>query len=66
MELANVSNRLLTQRVNDLLEENYSESWISQVRQGKQGSAALRKIIRDVSAAMLQEAADAAKAEASK
>lgn len=64
MQIANVSNRILTQRVNEILETNHSESWISQVRQGKEGSAALRKIVRDEVAAMLQEAADAARAQA--
>lgn len=62
MDIANVSNRLLTQRVNELLETSYREAYISQVRQGKEGSAALRKIVRDEVIAMLQEAADAARA----
>lgn len=66
MLLANVSNRLLTQRVNRLLDANHSESWISQVRQEKEGSAALRKVVRDEVAVMLQEAADAAKSQEGK
>jgi len=64
MEIAKVSNRLLTQRVNKLLGADHSESLISQVRLGKQGSASLRKVVRDEVAAMLTEAAEAAKAHA--
>ena len=62
MELANVSNRLLTQRINAMLGTNYGESYISQVRHGKEGSAALRLVVKNETAAMLVEAAEVAKA----
>lgn len=64
MELANVSNRILTQRVNELLTTAHSESYISQVRQDKEGSPALRRVVREEVVKMLQEATDAAKAAA--
>lgn len=64
MEIANVSNRLLTQRINESLGTNYGESYISKVRLGKDGAPALRKLVREETAKMLQEAADAAKAAA--
>jgi len=62
MEIANVSNRLLTQRVNSMLGKSYGEAYISQVRQGKEGSAALRKIIKDETTTMLTEAVEASRA----
>jgi len=62
MEIATVSNRLLTQRINAMLGKNYTESYISQVRGGKEGSAALVKVVKDEVAAMLMQAAEAAKA----
>lgn len=55
MELANVSNRQLTQRVNEILKTKYNESYICQVKSGREGSAALRKIVRDEVRNMLME-----------
>jgi len=60
MQLATVSNRLLTQRVNALLGTAHDESYISQVRQGKAGAPALKKVVKDEVTAMLTEAAQAA------
>ena len=62
MEVANVSNRLLTQRINIMLKTNYTESYMSQVRQGKEGSAALQLVVKNETTAMLVEAAETAKA----
>jgi hypothetical protein len=64
MQLATVPLEALTQRVNRLLQKDYSPTYISGVRNGNTGSAALRHIVRTETAAMLQEAADAAKAQA--
>ena len=61
MEIASVSNRMITQRINAMLGRNYGEAYMSQVRQGKEGSAALRKIVRDETATMLMQAAEAAR-----
>jgi hypothetical protein len=55
MELANVSNRQLTQRVNGILKTKYNESYICQVKSGREGSAALKKIVRDEIRNMLTE-----------
>lgn len=62
MEIANVSNRLLTQRINAMLGTNYGESYISQVKGGREGAPALRKLVKDEISAMLTEAAEAARA----
>lgn len=61
MEIAKVSLEVLTQRVNAILGTTYGSNYLSQVRLGKAGSAALRKVVREETAAMLQEAAEAAK-----
>jgi hypothetical protein len=55
MELANVSNRQLTARINEMLGKEYSEAYICQVKGGKEGSAALRKVVRDEVRNMLME-----------
>jgi hypothetical protein len=61
MQLATVPLEALTQRVNKRLGTSYKPQTISTARNGNGGAAALVEIIRQETAAMLQEAADAAK-----
>lgn len=56
METANVSNRQLTARINEMLGKSYSEAYICQVKGRREGSAALRKVVRDEMRNMLMEA----------
>jgi hypothetical protein len=62
MELAKVNLTVLTARVNRVLGTSHDEPYMSKVRAGNAGSAALQKVTRDEIAKMLQEAAEAAKA----
>lgn len=64
MVLAKVNLKILTERVNRLLGTSHDEPYMAKVRSGQAGSAALRHIVAEETAAMLQEAADAAKAQA--
>jgi len=61
MQLATVPLEALTNRINRRLGKTYKANTISSARNGNGGSAALVEIIREETAAMLQEAADAAK-----
>jgi hypothetical protein len=63
MVLAKVNLKILTERVNRLLGTSHDEPYMAKVRQGNAGSAALRHVVAQETAAMLAEAADAAKAE---
>lgn len=64
MELAKVNLGILTQRVNKRLGTRHDEPYMSKVRRGEAGSSALQDIVRQEIAAMLSEAAEAAKAHA--
>lgn len=59
MELAKVNLKVLTERVNELLGTGHDEPYMSKVRAGNAGSAALRAICRQEETKMLQEAAEA-------
>jgi hypothetical protein len=63
MILAKVNLKILTERVNRLLGTSHDEPYMAKVRQGNAGSPALRHVVAEETACMLQEAADAAKAE---
>lgn len=62
MQLAKVNLKILTERVNRLLGTTHDEPYMAKVRQGQAGSAALRHVVAEETAAMLSEAAEAAKA----
>lgn len=64
MELAKVNLKILTERVNRLLGTSHDEPYMAKVRQGNAGSAALRHVVQQETAAMLQEALDATRAPA--
>ena len=61
MELATVSLEVLAKRINSLLGTTHSTTYISGVRNGNAGSPALRHLVQEATATILQEAADAAK-----
>lgn len=61
MQLATVPLEALTQRVNKLLGTNYNPNTVSTARKQGIGHPGLLLAIRQETAAMLQEAADAAK-----
>lgn len=54
--LANVSTRILTQRVNRRLKTKSRESYISRVKHGKAGSASLKDVVNQEVIALLEEA----------
>lgn len=64
MQLATVPLEALTQRVNRRMGTDYKAPYISTVRKQGIGHPGLIMAIKQETAAMLQEAADAAKAEA--
>lgn len=64
MQLTKVPLEALTRRVNKRLGTTYLATTISSARNGNGGSPALVEIIRQETASLLQEAADAAKAQA--
>lgn len=59
MELARVNLKILTERVNERLGTRHDEPYMSRVRAGASGSAALRAIVREEETKMLREAAEA-------
>lgn len=61
MQLAKVNLKILTERVNRLLGTSHDEPYMAKVRQGQAGAPALRHIVAEETATMLQEAAEAAK-----
>ena len=64
MQLATVPLETLTRRVNERLGTDYKPPYISTCRKQGVGHPGLLRAIKLETAAMLQEAADAAKAEA--
>lgn len=62
MEKAKANLALLTDRVNDTLGTGYSYTYISSVRGGKSGAPALRRVVHQLEAEILREAAAAAPA----
>jgi hypothetical protein len=61
MQLATVPLEALTRRVNKLLGTSYNPNTVSTARKNGTGHPGLLLAIRQETAAMLQEAADAAK-----
>lgn len=62
MENAKASLKLLTDKVNEALETHHSETYVSSVRGGRRGSPALRRIVHQIEAEILREAAATAPA----
>ncbi|MEO7957632.1 MAG: hypothetical protein ABIW76_13175 [Fibrobacteria bacterium] len=62
MAMAKANLRLLTERVNDVLDTAYADTYISSVRNGSRGGAALRRVVAQIEAEIMREAVDAAAA----